>query len=172
MEKILEQITKIKESLERLKGYEELEQKIGMSLREFVDLHFVEEKEEEEIENISSGDIVSQEVIDEIKSGITITNHALKRLEWRSGMVVRFENGSINYKETIRNIKYRINHRILAYYNTDGSINIAINRYNYFVFAKDEERNVWVLITYKEQSYNDNDVFYKRKLALQGIERN
>lgn len=167
MDDLIEKITLIKESLERLKEYQALEEKIGMSLQEFVELHFVEQQ----VENKLNGEIVSQEVIDEIKMRITITNHALKRLEWRSGMVVRFENGAINYKETIRNIKYRINHRILAYYNTDGTINIAINRYNYFVFAKDEERNVWVLITYKEQSYNDNDVFYKRKLALQGIER-
>ena len=172
MKEILEQITLIKECLEqnmvleqKLKEYEMLEQKVGMPLTEFVDLHYVELKEE----NLS-GEIVSQEVIDEIKTYFRISNHAIERLEHRTNVVVRFENGMMNFNETIRNIKYRINHRVLAYYNTDGSINIAIDKYNYFVFVKDDN-GIWVLITFKEKSYNDNNIFYKQRLAKMGIER-
>jgi hypothetical protein len=172
MQEVLNQITLIKENLEqkialeqKLKEYEMLEQKVGMPLTEFVDLHYVELKEE-----ILSGEIVSQEVIDEIKTYFRISNHAIERLENRTNLVVRFDNGTMNFNETVRNIKYKINHRLLAYYNTDGSINIAINKYNYFVFVRGED-GIWLLITFKEKSYNDNDIFYKQRLAKMGIER-
>lgn len=173
MEKIIENLGLIKSGLERLvelekvlKNYEYLEKKIGMSLFEFVDLHFKEEEKEETL----GGKEVSQEIIDEIKTYFRITNHAIDRLEQRTNTVVRFDNGSVNYNETIRNIKYKINHRILAYYNTDDTINIAIDRYNYFVFKKGYD-NLWVLVTFKEKSYNDNDIFYKKRLAEIGYAR-
>lgn len=173
MEKIIEQLGLIKSGLERaidleqeLKKYQDLEKKIGMSLFDFVSLYFQDEEQEENL----GGKEVSQETIDEIKTYFRITNHAIDRLEQRTNAVVRFENGAINYSETIRNIKYKINHRILSYYNTDGTINIAINRYNYFVFQKGQD-NLWVLVTFKEKSYNDNDIFYKRRLAEIGYAR-
>ena len=174
MEKIIDDLGLMKSGLERLlelekvlKNYEYLEKKIGMSLFEFVDLHFKEERKEETL----GGKEVSQETIDDIKTYFTITKHAIGRLEERTKMVVRFEGGAINYNETVKNIKYKINHRILAYYNTDGTINIAINKYNYFVFSKNEENNHWVLVTFKEKSYNENDIFYKRRLAEIGYDR-
>lgn len=173
MKQLLEQISALKDTLEKtieleekINKYELLEQKIGMSLFDFVSLYFVDDKG-----NDLSGKIVEQDVIEEIKTYFRITNHALEKLKERTNMVSYIDDELINYSETVRNIKYEINHRLIAYYNTDGSVNIAIDRYNYFVFKKSDNNNVWFLITFKEKSYNDNDIFYKKRLAELGYDR-
>jgi len=54
----------------------------------------------------------------------------------------------------------------LAYYNTDGSINIARNDYEYFVVAKGDD--CFVVVTFKEKSINGFTVTDKRNFALEG----
>ena len=57
----------------------------------------------------------------------------------------------------------------LAYENTDGCINIAINKYEYLVVAPRE--NDYFCITFKEKSRNGHTVLDKYKLALKGVLR-
>lgn len=56
-----------------------------------------------------------------------------------------------------------------AYVNVDGSINIAINDYEYFVFV--EKKDCHLLITYKERSKNNITVAQKYMIALNGRPR-
>ena len=59
----------------------------------------------------------------------------------------------------------------LAYINTDGSVNVAITPYDYYVFDLSNDEKSWVLVTFKEKSYNDISIFEKLKLAQKGIGR-
>lgn len=100
-----------------------------------------------------------QEVLKEdllhISNNYILTNHAKERIEAR--------NKSINIQEAIRN-------PLLAYFNTDGSINVAITPYEYFVIATDEFP--YKIITYKEQSWYGINIYEKQQMARNGFKRN
>lgn len=58
----------------------------------------------------------------------------------------------------------------LAYYNTDGSINIAIDNYRYFVF-KAVSTGKYLMITIKNPSMDGYTVWEKYKFAKNGFDR-
>lgn len=66
-------------------------------------------------------------------------------------------------------IKKAILHPLLAYYNTDGTINIALNGYEYIVI--DRKLYGYKVVTIKEKSLNNIDIFTKREMAIKGKER-
>lgn len=101
------------------------------------------------------GQKVDEFTLNRIADNYVVSYHASTRINQR--------NKNLNIKELIRN-------PFLAYYNTDGSINIAKDRYNYLVVVRRETD--FLIVTYKEHSYNSNhDIFYKQQLALKGIKR-
>lgn len=117
------------------------------------------------------GQEISKELYDEIKSNYYLSKHAQEQLEERSDLVVFFDDGRINFTATKRLINEAMDNHILAYFNTDGSVNIAITEYYYFVFAYNEERNNWTMVTYKETSWYGIDIFEKQQMAKDGFDR-
>ena len=118
------------------------------------------------------GQDVNQTTLNEIKHKMRLTVHSIEKMKNRFPELVveRFDN-KVDFRKTINNICDKIDKNILAYYNTDGSINVAINRWEYFVFAYNEDRDTWSLVTFKEKSLNSNDIFNKKQLALEGYDR-
>lgn len=100
------------------------------------------------------GEEVLQEDLDYISQHYQLTHHAKQRLEER--------HKDLDVRATIK-------HPLVAYFNTDGSINIALNRYEYLVIATD--KYPYKVVTFKEQSHYDIDVFDKQKLAQKGYAR-
>ena len=118
------------------------------------------------------GKRVSKKVLNYIKCNLRISDHSIEKMEARSNnLVSRYKTGRVNYIRTINNICNAIDRNILAYYNTDGSINIAITRWKYFVFEFDAATNKWLLVTFKEASLNGVDIYAKRQLAIDGYDR-
>ena len=66
---------------------------------------------------------------------------------------------------------------VLAYYNTDGSVNIAVSEYNYYVFEYQDENasehivDKWRLVTYKEPSWYGINIYDKQQMAKNGYDR-
>lgn len=102
------------------------------------------------------GELLTKNELRKIANNFILTKHAKERIKERRKY--------INVKRTIQN-------SFFAYYNTDGSINIAINSYEYFVVRYSFKLNKYVVITFKEKSFNDYNIFKKRYLALCGVER-
>ena len=117
------------------------------------------------------GQDIGSKIYNEIKSNYIISKHAQEQLSSRSDLLVLFDDGRINFGATKRNINNAMDNCILAYFNTDGSVNIALTKYYYFVFAWNEERGNWTMITYKETSWYGIDIFEKQKMALDGFDR-
>lgn len=69
-------------------------------------------------------------------------------------------------------VKEVILHPLVAYFNTDGSMNFAKDRFNYIVIAASQEHQNYVVVTWKEMSWYNNDVFDKQALAKKEIVRN
>lgn len=106
---------------------------------------------------LNNGENLNKEELNEILNNFYVTKHARQRIYER--------------KSSINEIKNIIKNPLLAYYNTDGSINIAKTRYEYIVFDWNEKYNTFSLITFKEKSHNDIDIYEKQKLAKNGIDR-
>lgn len=120
------------------------------------------------------GQIVEDEILQSIKRHMHITNHSISKMSIREGgdkLLVTFKDGKTNYPATISRIGKAIDKNILAYYNTDGSVNIALDRWTYFVFEYDEAQRYWVLITFKEMSWYGKDIFEKQQMAVDGFDR-
>jgi hypothetical protein len=88
----------------------------------------------------------------EIAENFTLSRHASERIAER--------HSDIDIRQSILN-------PVLAYYNTDKSVNIAINEYEYLVVAP----YTYKVITFKEKSHNNINIFAKRELAKQGKKR-
>ena len=84
------------------------------------------------------GQDIGSKIYNEIKSNYIISKHAQEQLSSRSDLLVLFDDGRINFGATKRNINNAMDNCILAYFNTDGSVNIALTKYYYFVFAWNE----------------------------------
>lgn len=124
------------------------------------------------------GKIVEYDVFNHILENFYLWKHSVTQLGKRSNLIVRGTNGKLNNKKTKENIVRDIKtNRILAYYNTDGSVNIAVSKFNYYVFIYQEDsdnehiKGKWLLCTYKEPSWNGIDIFKKRKMAEEGYDR-
>ena len=100
------------------------------------------------------GEEVSKEELNYISENYILTRHAQEMIEKR--------HSDISVKESIQN-------PMIAYFNTDGSINCAINRDEYFVIATD--CNPFRIVTFKEKSWYGKDVLEKREMAKNGFDR-
>lgn len=121
------------------------------------------------------GKKISQSVLEHILSNFYLWKHSIEKLKQRSDLVVE-KNGEINKFLTKKNIVEDIrNNMILAYYNTDGSVNIAVDDYIYYVFEYQDENSQhpdkWLLYTYKEPSWYGIDIYEKQQLAIKGVDR-
>lgn len=103
-----------------------------------------------------NGQLLKSWMLEEIADNYELTFHAKERIRERLGDA---------------NIKNAILNNVIAYFNYDGSINIAINDYEYFVFIPNEERQKYVCITFKEKSLNGINIYEKYHLAQVGWKR-
>lgn len=104
------------------------------------------------------GEVLTTSELAEIASNFFISKHAKMRILERSEL------------NTVEKIKEKILHPYVAYFNTDGSINIAVDRYNYFVVVE-KENGGFLIITYKEPSLHGIDILTKQSLAKKGKAR-
>ena len=102
---------------------------------------------------LNRGQLVGEKRLQEIAENFVISNHASQKIAER--------NPNINIKEIILN-------PLIAYYNTDGTINIALNEYEYLVVSRKKHNDTYNIITYKEKSHNNIDIFTKREMAMRG----
>lgn len=100
------------------------------------------------------GELLTSNELKEIAENFILSRHAQERI------AERFPELDI-YKAILN--------PLIAYFNTDGSINIALNSFEYLVIATD--RKPYKIITYKEKSHNNINVFIKRQMAMQGKSR-
>lgn len=106
------------------------------------------------------GEELNKKELQEIYSKLVLTNHAKEMIDNR-----KVDNEKIDLKKLFEK-------PYIAYFNTDGSVNVALNDYNYLVVAKSRrEKDKWVAITWKEQSWYDKTVLDKQQLAKLGIDR-
>ena len=115
--------------------------------------------------------LISKELLEEIKSNYYISRHAQEQLVNRSDLLIKREDSSIDFKLTKYNINKAIDKNILSYFNTDGSVDIALDDTHYFVFCFNESHNNWTMITYKEPSWYSITIQEKRQMALKGFDR-
>ena len=80
------------------------------------------------------GQLLKHNELNEIANNYILTKHAKEMIDKRCPNL---------------NIKHSIKHPILAYFNTDGSVNIAINGFEYLVVSLD--RFPYKIITFKEK---------------------
>lgn len=104
------------------------------------------------------GEVLTQSELLEIASNFIISRHAKDRLLERSDF------------DTVEKIKEKILNPYVAYFNTDGSINIAVDKYNYFVVVERNDGG-FLIVTYKEPSLNGIDILTKQSLAKKGKSR-
>lgn len=117
------------------------------------------------------GEELTNQEVNEILKNFYLWKHSITRLEQRTNLVSR-NNGKFDKYKTKGNIYQLIKHnKKLAYFNIDGTVNIAIDDFNYFVFKYIDERSKWLCYTFKEPSYNNVSIYDKRELALKGISR-
>lgn len=103
-----------------------------------------------------NGELLTKNELQEIANNCYLTKHAKERIKERKNYI---------------NIKKAIQNSFFAYYNTDGSINVAINPYEYFVIYYNNLYHNYVIVTFKAKSLNHINIFVKRSLALNGRER-
>lgn len=97
------------------------------------------------------GQLLNHNELNEIANNYILTKHAKEMIEKRCPNL---------------NIEHSIRHPLLAYFNTDGSANIAINNFEYLVVVFN--KYPYRIVTFKEKSHNGIDVYYKRYLAQMG----
>lgn len=106
---------------------------------------------------LNRGENLTKDELKEIASNYKITLHAKIRMAERG-----ISEQSV--KQVILNPK-------VAYFNTDGSINVAKDKDHYFVVSYDKSAKKYVIITYKEPSRNGKDIFDKQAMAIMGLKR-
>ena len=104
------------------------------------------------LRRLNRGEELTKEELQEIADNFILSNHAKEKIAER--------HPNVNIKEIILN-------PIIAYYNTDQSINIALNEYEYLVIAP----NSYTVITFKEKSWYSKTVFDKQDMAKNGYDR-
>lgn len=104
------------------------------------------------LRKLNKGEELTDIELYEISNYYRLSFHAQKRYEERA-------NG-IDLRQAILNC-------VLAYYNTNGKINIALNDYDYIVF----DPTNYKIITIAEKSKNSITIWEKHEMALKGINR-
>lgn len=99
-----------------------------------------------------SGMLLCQQELNVIAREYKLSYHAQQRYQQRMYGV---------------NLRQAIKHCMVAYYNTDGSINIAFDRFTYLVVSPKDYK----VITIKEKSHNNIDIWDKLEMARQGKDR-
>jgi hypothetical protein len=100
------------------------------------------------------GELLTADELKEIAENFVVSRHAEQRITERCPEL---------------NIHKAILNPLIAYFNTDGSINIALNGFEYLVVVADKEQ--FKIVTYKEKSHNNINIFVKREMAKQGVRR-
>lgn len=100
------------------------------------------------------GQLLTAEELKEISENYVLTKHAQERIKTRYPKL---------------DIVHTINNPLIAYFNTDGSVNVALTKFEYLVIATD--CNPYKVITFKEKSHYNNDIYKKRKMAQNGYGR-
>ena len=101
------------------------------------------------------GEDLTKEELQEIADNFFISRHAKEMFSKR---------GYLNPRQIILN-------PYIAYFNTDGTINIAFNEYRYLVVGWAEKYQKFCIITWKEPSWTGASVTHKRELARTGKKR-
>lgn len=127
--------------------------------------------------NNTNGRILSRKELRVILHNFYCTRHVIERLNARKKNLIMYNiKGGVDFLITKENIIEDIeNNCILAYYNTDGSVNVAIDEFNYYVFEPTRDNTyfpyVWTLITFKEPSDNNITIYEKWGLAKVNYDR-
>ena len=100
------------------------------------------------------GEEVPKKDLNYISNNYILTRHAKEMIDKR--------HSNVNVVESIRT-------PMIAYFNTDGSINCAINEDEYFVIATDAFP--FRVVTFKEKSWYGKNVLEKREMAMNGYDR-
>ena len=122
----------------------------------------------------NAGKLVDIKFVENIINNLSFSEHSLERMKKRTTKVKLYDNDVNKIKQNILDSmkdRYGLLKITLAYINTDGSVNVAITPYDYYVFDLSNDEKSWVLVTFKEKSYNDISIFEKLKLAQKGIGR-
>lgn len=98
---------------------------------------------------LNRGELLNRAELEEIAERFVISRHAKQRIAERYN--------DIDIKKAILN-------PVIAYYNTDGSVNIAINGFEYIVISQYDYK----VITFKVRSFRGIDIFTKREMAVAG----
>lgn len=104
--------------------------------------------------SVSSNFILTPQDLDTIANNLVFTHHAKART------LERFKTNNVSI------VKESIKKPFLAWKNTDGTINIALNDNEYFVIKQDLDK--FVVITFKEKSKNEITTSKKFYLAFSG----
>ena len=98
------------------------------------------------------GERLTRYEIYEISNKYRLSHHAQQRKAERMA--------NVNLQKAIRNC-------VLAYYNTDGTINIAFDEYTYLEVAEEDFK----VVTIKEKSHNNINIWAKYDMARHGYDR-
>lgn len=103
------------------------------------------------------GENLTREELKEIENNLIITKHAKERI--------------IERNSSVKEVYDTIREPYIAYFNTDGSINIALNNWQCYIIARSKyEENKYVLLTYKDDVWLS--MKKKQELARKGYSRN
>lgn len=122
----------------------------------------------------NAGKTVDIKFVENIVNNLTFSEHSLERMKTRTTKVILYDKDVNKIKENILKSmkdKWGLLKITLAYINTDGSVNVAITPFDYYVFELSEDEKSWILVTFKEKSYNNMNIFEKFNLAKKGIAR-
>lgn len=105
--------------------------------------------------NLNRGQNLYQKELKEIADNFYFTIHGSGRIIERKGL-------------SHEDLKAKILNPFLAYFNTDGSINVAPSEFECYIFCKCEDGR-YCMVTYKERTYTS--MVKKQQLAMRGIHR-
>lgn len=120
--------------------------------------------------NFIKGKRLTKKEVNQILKNFYLTTHSVKQLSNRRWEVIVWDSkGRIDLDLTKENVIEDIRKNLyIAYFDTDKSVNVAIDDFNYYVFAPSLIGNkvkYWTLVTFKEPSVNGVNVFEKQKYA-------
>ena len=102
---------------------------------------------------MNRGERLNEKELERIAKYAELTYHARKRINER--------NNTIDYRKAIKN-------SFLAFYNTDGAINIAIDVFSYFVVVEENKRYKIVTFVIKDTGIT---VYDKWEYAKRGYKK-
>lgn len=109
----------------------------------------------------SGGRVLSDSDLEAIMNNFTISKYAMQRMVQR-GLFDETPSTADLHNEVKRYLK----NNVLAFWNEDGTANIAVDAYHYFVVQYTYNPKGYTILTYSDVSENGYNVFDKRKIAL------